>query len=226
MATKRLVSTDGALAKATKGTEITGNSSTALTEGWYVATTILGSGSGLPDGIETGYFFYASTAAAITPATGEKVLPITFSTMCDITSATIEYSKGEVDVTTLCDEIKVYRGGMVDASGTIEGITTIGVTDQSGGIIQKFISTIRQDSDLEGVTITTVDDDPIFLQLKINKESTNGEDVAFFFFPATILGYSAGATVGDNAQTFSSNFRITTDDDIEPQFFELAQAVV
>lgn len=229
MATKRLVSTDGALAKATKGTVVVGNGTATLAAGWYVAKKVLAVGSGLPTNIEAGYFFYTAAVSGqiITPAATEEVIPVTFTTMADITSANIEYTKGEIDVTLVgVDDIKVYRSGMVDASGSLEGITVIGVTDADDGIIQKFIATVKQKADGSEVEISTVNDDAIFLQLAVNKESTNGEDTAFYFFPTTILGYSAGVTVGDNAQTFTSNFRITADDDIKAQFFELKQPAV
>ena len=176
--------------------------------------------------MEAGLVFFASTTSATTPETGESVIPLTFTKMCDIQNASLEYTKGEIEVTTLCDAVKVYRGGLVDASGSLEGVTTLGITDEAGGIIEKFITTVKQLGDLSSVTVSRVNEDAVFLQLEVNKESTDGEDVAFYFFPATLLSYTAGITTGDNAQTFSSNFRITTDDDIEPQFFELEQPVI
>lgn len=222
MATKRLIGKDGKVAKGVKGALITGNGSTALATGFYITKNVLSTGSGLPDTITSGFIFYASavTGKTITPATAETVIPLTLTDLCDIKSASLEFTKEEVDVTTLCDDLKTYRAGFSDASGTLEGITTIGVSES---IIGKFIPTIVQSVDLQDVVITDVDGDTLYLQVEVNQTSTAGENTAFYIAPVTLLSYSASAAV-DGEQAFTSNFRITQDDDVKACFYEQEQA--
>lgn len=227
MATKRLSDLDGQLAKATLGTQIDGDDSTPLTDGFYIADVVLATGSGLPTGIAQGYTFYASTASATTPATGESVTPITFTAFCFVQNATIEFSKDELESTTLCDDVKTYLVGRSDITGSFDGVTTIGDASNSGTaeITQKFIDTVTQTADLSTATITEIDNGAIYLQLDVNKESTVGENTAFYLLPALLISYSAGVTQG-SVQTINSGFRIAADDNVNTQYFELQQPVV
>jgi hypothetical protein len=218
MSTKRLVGKDGKVAKCTKGSAVNGDGATPLTDSYYVATTILGTGSGLPTGLEVGYIFKGDNT--ITPETGEVVIPLTFTDLCDVKSASLEFTKDEIDVTTLCDAIKTYRAGFSDATGSLEGVTTIGVTET---IIGKFVPTVVQGADLSSVTISDIDGDTLFLIIEVNETSTVDEPTALYIAPTTFLSYSASAAV-DGDQAYTSNFRITPDDDIKACFFELEQA--
>ena len=217
MATKRLVGKDGKVAKCIKGTAVNGNGVAALSAGYYIATSILSSGSGLPTGLEIGYIFKADNT--IVPETGEIVIPLVFTDLCDVKSASLEFTKDEIDVTTLCDAIKTYRAGFSDATGSIEGVTTLGVTES---IIGKFIPTVIQGVDLSSITITDIDGDTLFLIIEVNKESTVDEPTALYIAPVTLLSYSASAAV-DGEQAYTSNFRITQDDEVKAAFFELEQ---
>lgn len=219
MATKRLIGKDGKIYTLTKGTEITTGT---LAEGYYVVTAIKSTGSGLPTGIEVGYPIYttATSGQVITLATGDKVKKLTLVSQCDLKSGTLEFTNEEVDVTTLCDNTKVYRAGYSEAKGTLEGVTTIGLSEV---FINKFIDTVTQAADGASTVISEVNGDPLFLMLEVNNESTAGESTAAYFAPVTMLSYNAGAQV-DGDQAFTSDFRITTDDDMKACFFELAQA--
>lgn len=227
MATKRVKDLDGKLVQGTLGTVIDGDSSTPLAAGFYIAKVVLDTGSGLPTNQQAGYGFYASTASATTPATGESVIPIAFTDLCFTQNATIEFAKDEIEQTTLCDDVKVYSVGRSDVTGSFDGITTIGDATDEGtkAITKQFIDTVTQEANLGTVEITQISNDSIYLQLEVNKESTNGENTAFYFFPAVLTSYSAGVTQGDN-QTLNSGFRIAADDNVNAQYFELEQPVV
>lgn len=218
--TKRLIGKDGKICTASKGTVITGDGTKALDVGYYVATNILATGSGLPTGLKTNYVFYANTTAAIKPATGEKVIPLTFTEKADAQSSTLEFKSDEVDVTTLADDIKSYRAGYTDISGKMEGVTTLGVSE---GFIKKFMPTVVQSADLKTVTITEIDNNPLYLITEVNSASTNSEPIAMFITPVALTSFSAGAKTAD-AQTFSSDYRVTPDDDIIACFLEVQQA--
>ena len=205
--TKRLVGKDGEVYAATKGTLVEGNGSTALTDGYYIVAAIASTSSALPVGLKAGYVFKGS--AEITPAEGDNVIPLTLTRKCDITNFSVEYSADEIDVTTLCDAQRSYRAGFTDATGTLEGITTINVSEY---LMSKFIPIVTQTG--ETVEVTEIDGETLIMRLVLNKPSAGG-DVMSYFAPIAVTSYNIGATV-DDAQTYTANFRNTPDDDLVP----------
>ena len=224
MVTKRLTGLDGNLTLATLGTAIVGDDTTALSDGFYIADTVLSSGSGLPTNMQAKYIFKGD--ATITPATGETVTPVTFENLCFVQNGSVEFTKDEYESTTLCDDLKVYEIGRSDVSGSIDGVTTVGDASSDGTklIAKKFINTVTQGSDLSSVEISAIDNNAIYLQLETNEASTAGENTQFYLFPAVLTSFSASAPV-DGLQTFTSAFRIASDDNVKSQMFELEQPV-
>ena len=214
--TKRLVGKDGEVYAATKGTLIEGNGSTALTDGYYIVAAVASTSSALPAGLQAGYVFKGS--AEITPAEGDNVIPLTLARKCDITSFSVEYSADEIDVTTLCDTQRSYRAGFTDATGTLEGVTTIGLSEY---LMEKFIPIIEQTG--ETVTVTEINGDALIVRLVLNKQTAGGT-VMSYFAPIALTSYNIGASV-DDAQTYTANFRNTPDDDLKPCILkEIAEA--
>ena len=214
--TKRLVGKDGEVYAATKGTLIEGNGSTALTDGYYIVAAVAATSSALPAGLQAGYVFKGS--AEITPAEGDNVIPLTLARKCDITSFSVEYSADEIDVTTLCDTQRSYRAGFTDATGTLEGVTTIGLSEY---LMEKFIPIIEQTG--ETVEVTEINGDALIIRLVLNKQSAGGT-VMSYFAPIALTSYNIGASV-DDAQTYTANFRNTPDDDLKPCILkEIAEA--
>ena len=205
--TKRLVGKDGEVYAATKGALVEGNGSTALTDGYYIVAAVASTSSALPAGLQAGYVFKGS--AEITPAEGDNVIPLTLTRKCDITNFSVEYSADEIDVTTLCDTQRSYRAGFTDATGTLEGITTINVSEY---LMSKFIPIVTQTG--ETVEVTEIDGETLIMRLVLNKQSAGG-DVMSYFAPIAVTSYNIGATV-DDAQTYTANFRNTPDDDLLP----------
>ena len=214
--TKRLVGKDGEVYAATKGALIEGNGSTALTDGYYIVAAVASTSSALPAGLQAGYVFKGS--AEITPAEGDNVIPLTLARKCDITSFSVEYSADEIDVTTLCDTQRSYRAGFTDATGTLEGVTTIGLSEY---LMEKFIPIIEQTG--ETVTVTEINGDALIVRLVLNKQTAGGT-VMSYFAPIALTSYNIGASV-DDAQTYTANFRNTPDDDLKPCILkEIAEA--
>ena len=205
--TKRLVGKDGEVYAATKGALVEGNGTTPLTDSYYIVAAIASTSSALPTGLQAGYVFKGS--AEITPAEGDNVIPLTLARKCDITSFSVEYSADEIDVTTLCDTQRSYRAGFTDATGTLEGITTINVSEY---LMSKFIPIVTQTG--ETVEVTEIDGGTLIMRLVLNKQSVGG-DVMSYFAPIAVTSYNIGATV-DDAQTYTANFRNTPDDDLVP----------
>lgn len=211
---KRLTGKDGKVFKATKGEEVTGDGATALAKGkFYIPTKVAATSSGFPTGTKEDRIIVGDGTSK--PASTEKYRELTLTAKCDITSASVEFSNDEVDITTLCDDIMKYAPGFTDATGTIEGITTLDLTED---VISKFVTVQKQDEDGE-ITVVEKNDDVLILAIELNKTDATDADRAIFFTPAILNGYNLGVQIGE-AQTFSSNFRVAQDNDIEPVFLE------
>lgn len=222
MAIKALTDLDGELKLGVKGTQIDGDDSTALPAGFYVVVSVASSGSGLPTGAIAGYPFTAEGTEV--PATGDSVIPMTFSDLCDVQNATFDITKDEYDITTLCNNTKVYAVGRGDFSGSLDGITKLGITDNADGIINQFVTKVTQSADFSTITVDEKQEGTIYLQLSINKTSTTGEPTAFYLMPVVLTSLSQGVSQG-SAQTFTSGYRITSDADVKFSLYELEQPV-
>lgn len=214
MATK-LVGRNGKISVGVKGSEVDGDGATPLvTDGWYVAKTILASGSGLPTGLEVDILFQA--AGTETPEIGETVIPFTFTDQCDIVSCSIDKAIEEIDVTTLCNTEKEYEVGRSDLTGTLNGIMTLDVSELW---INKGWVTVSQTADRDTVTISEINTDTVYLRIEVQKSQAGSVPFACYFAPVIINGNGSGVQV-DGAQTFSGGFRVTPDDDVRPVYYK------
>lgn len=211
---KRLVGRDGKVYQATKSEVITGDGETTLTKGkFYVPIAISETNSGFQNGAKKGIVLVGDGTS--TPTSSDKYIELTLSSQCDITSASVEFDKEEIDITTLCDDIKKYASGFADASGDLEGITTL---DLSEPMIAKFVH-VQKQSATGAITVIEKNDDPLILVIELNKVNSSNADRALFFAPIILNGYTLGLEI-DGAQTFSSDFRIAQDNDINAAFIE------
>lgn len=215
---KRLIGKDGKVYQAQKGAVTSGDGETALTQGMFYIPVVIGANSGFPDGVQVGYPFVGDGVSA--PTAGDQYLTLTLTSQCDITSAEVEFEKDEIDITTLCDDIRKYASGFSDATGTLEGITTL---DLSEPMIAKFVTVQKQDS-TGAITVINQNDDPLIAVIELNKIDNSDADRALFFAPVTLNGYTLGVNI-DDAQTFSSGFRIAQDNDIKPVLVEADKAL-
>lgn len=216
---KRLTGKDGKVYLASKGAEVTGNGTTKLTKGeFYIPTVIASTSSGFPAGAKVGVVLVGDGTSA--PASTEKYIPLTNTPQCDITSASVDFSKSEIDITTLCDDIMKYAAGMSELQGSLEGITTLG---KSEAFIAKFVDVQKQSS--TGAIISTAqNDDEIIVALELNKADSSDADLAYFFAPAVLTSFNLGATINE-AQTFTADFRISQDNALKAAFIEADKAL-
>lgn len=216
---KRLTGRNGHVYRAVKSEIIQGNGETVLSKGiFYVPLTIAESESGFPEGVQVGRVFVGDGTSK--PEEDDTYISLTLTSMCDVTSFSVEFSKDEIDITTLCDDMMKYASGFADATGTLEGITTLNLTES---VIAKFVSVQKQDAQGK---ITTIEqnDDILILALEVNEIDNTKADRAIFFTPATLNGYTIGASINE-AQTYSSDFRIAQDADIKTVFLEADKAL-
>ena len=174
---------------------------------------VIGGSSALPSGVEVGKAFVADGTEDIT-SSGDEVILLTESDKCDVTQWAFDQTKPEIDVSTLCDETNKYLAGRPDLSGTLEGIYKIGVTDEDDGILNSFVDIVRQAGPGGAVTIDQAGDGQLVLLLYKQKDTTAGETEQVYVAPVTITSYSDTVS-GQDAQAFTSAFRIAPNDDID-----------
>lgn len=216
---KRLTGKDGKVFLATKSAVVTGNGTTALTKGsFYVPLNILSSSSGFPTGVTKGVVFVGDGQSK--PKATETYISLTNAPQCDVTSASVEFSKSDIDITTLCDDIMKYATGMTEATGTLEGITTLGKSEK---FIAKFVN-VQVQSSTGAATVTAQNDDIVIVVLELNKSDASDADLAYFFAPAVITSFNLGATINE-AQTYTADFRIAQDNELQAAFIEADKAL-
>jgi len=219
MAKDRLIGSDGKIVTVKKDqTNYTGDGTQSVDElagglasdgtgaGWYEIAAV-GDPTGFESALSAKDLWWTDGSDVL--ETGDEITPLTQTEQSDVTSFNIEMSKAETDVTTLADKVKRYRAsGKVDWSGSLEGITTLGVTDNPGWAVNNFIRTIEYASD-GTVTVSEIDGSDIYLMGFIQKDTDSGEKEAFVWVQITLTSSSLGAS-GEDSQSFSSNFRVST----------------
>lgn len=208
---RRLVGKDGKIYTATFGAEVTGDGSTALTAGLYLVTAVGGttdwpttSGATGATAITAGKLIRIRTGSTITPTTTDKYKPITLTQRCDITSFSMEFSADEIDVTTGCDDLKVYEVGQADMSGSMSGITSIGVTTGPDGFLNQFIDLAAQNGDTS-YDVYEAGSEVLYGWFVINSNTSKGDEIGIFA-PINVFSSSVGGDLG-SAQSFDASFR-------------------
>lgn len=214
---QKLIGDDGTVFDAILGTESEGDGATPLDEGFYIITAVADtsgwpgtSGASGAQQVGVGRIIeIRATDTAITPASGDKYVPLTLSELCDLSAWSIAFSSDEVEITGFCDDIKKYRAGKDDAQGTLNGVFRLGTTDKTTGlrVANSFIDIARQDG---GDTFDVYEKEktPKVVKLVLNKKFDVG-DYLEVITPIELFGFNLGAEQGANAQAFDSNFRFT-----------------
>lgn len=231
MAKERLIGSDGKLVTVTYDDAVTGDGTSDLDElaggtsgdgtggGWYEVVSISDGTSALDTDLSVGDLFWDDGSLVMDSGTSsdDSVKKLIETERADIQSFSLEFSRAEINVTTLSDDVMRYRAGKTDMSGSFEGLTTLGVTDTSGYITDSFIRIISQASD-GSVTVSEINDDPLYIKGVVQGDTSAGETEAFIWAKVTVLSYTLNAG-GEDAQSFSSNFRIAPGNP-EPTFYK------
>jgi hypothetical protein len=204
MARVTLVGDYGNYYSVVLGAEVT--ATTTLTAGtWYLITAVDSSSSGFPAAAEAGYLIRGD--GAILLAGTDTAKPLTLTAQCDIQNWSLDFSKDEIEVTTLCDDQKVYIPGKSDVTGSATGVFKIGTTDVDDGIQNSFVDIVRASGTYD---IDKINDSIKYVWLETQDLQTTGESQQFYFAPITFSTFGQGAVVGEQ-QTFESAFRIAPD---------------
>jgi hypothetical protein len=214
---QKLIGDDGTIFDSVFGDEASGDGATPLPEGRYIITAI-GTPSGWPgtsgaagaQQVTVGRVIEVrGTDTDIVPEANDSYIPLTLTELCDITAWSVQFTSDEVEITSFCDDIKKYRAGKDDASGTLNGIFTIGTTDKTDGIAiaRNFIDIIRQDGG-DTVDLYEKAKGAKLARLVLNKKFDVGDYVELWA-PIELFGFNLGAEQGANAQTFDSSMRFS-----------------
>jgi len=126
--------------------------------------------------------------------------------MADASGFDMAFSKDEIEVTVLADDIKKYRPGKTDLSGTVRGINFISEMNKSGSIMSRFMRSVSATAGNVS-TFRAIDGGELYGMFYIQDDTTtSGETQAFLFGQIELYGYNLGAAIGD-AQSWESGLR-------------------
>lgn len=194
-----------------------GSGATSGGDGMYIITAKAASGSVFPAGMKVGELYPALGSEVL--ADGDKVKKLDLTHVADCTGWSLQISQSEIDVTRLKDNFKKYRLGKKDASGTVNSILTLGVSDQNDGMIAKTMKTFRRavSGNTSTVTVTDIGNEPVYFLGYVNKTDVPGETEAFVFGQVYLYNITLGGSTG-NAQSYDSSMRLTG---MDPVFYSL-----
>lgn len=210
----KLVGDDGFLQFATPGATIDGDGATPLPASdtaAYLITEVAGS-SGFPapayggTAAAVGDILQVATGQVITPNLNETVLTLNLEDQCDVTSWGMNFTKEEINVTTLCDFVSKYRSGRPDMQGSLAGIHVIGVSDDEDGILRQFIDIVLQDGDNSYDRFEQ--QDAVLLAKFYTNYKEEIADLTYVYAAVQFFGKGLGGEQG-SGQTFEAPFRFT-----------------
>lgn len=204
---------DGFVQYAVKDSEIAGDGATPLPAPGVYLVTKVAAVSSFPstalsgEAIAPGDFLVLKAGDSITPAIDDDVISFITTDQCDLSSFQMEFTKEEIEVTTLCDLQKKYRAGKADMAGTLNGIFTAGISDATDGILRQFLRIVKQDGDQSFDSFAQ--QEAILLGFFYINNDLNIADDMYVVAAFQIYGTSLGGEIG-SAQSFSASFRFAT----------------
>lgn len=186
-------------------------------EGFYVIEEF-GPQTFFPKGLVKGDLYPALGTEVL--KVGDKVRKLSLAHVADCTGWNIQITQGEINVTRICDGFNKYRLGKKDATGNVNSIMTLGVSDEPNGMVGKtmklFRRTIKPNGDVEIIVVNN-ENLPIYFLGYLRKTDTPGETEAFVFGQCYLYNITLGGQIG-SAQSYDSSLRLTGKD---PVFFSL-----
>lgn len=216
----KLTGDDCFLKLATQGATVDGDNVTPLPVGTaddpavYLITKVAGT-SGFPAAAlggtasAVGDILVLKTGDSVTPNTNETVITLTMTDLCDTSSWTMQFSKEEIDITTLCDGVKTYRAGKSNMTGSLGSIHVVGTSDSydtNVGILKQFIDIAYQDADASFDRFTQTES--ILFGFFYTNDDSNIADESYVVAPVQFFGKGIGGELG-SAQSSDSSFRFS-----------------
>lgn len=225
---KPLVGDDGKFMTGKKGQTYTGDGTSTLNvlvagtdatsggDGMYIITA-MGADTFFPEGMKIGELYPATGKEVL--AEGDTIQKIDFTEVADCTGWQLQITQAEIDVTRLKDEFKKYRLGKKDATGTVNSIMTLGVSDEPDGMVGRNMKLFRREvkDGSETVTVSVPSGESLYFLGYLNMTDVPGETQAFVFAEIYLYNMNLGGSTG-NAQSYDASMRLTGQD---PVFYSL-----
>jgi hypothetical protein len=225
---KPLVGDDGKFMTGKKGQTYTGDGTSTLNvlvagtdatsggDGMYIITA-MGADTFFPEGMKIGELYPATGKEVL--AEGDTIQKIDFTEVADCTGWQLQITQAEIDVTRLKDEFKKYRLGKKDATGTVNSIMTLGVSDEPDGMVGRNMKLFRREvkDGNETVTVSVPSGESLYFLGYLNMTDVPGETQAFVFAEIYLHNMNLGGSTG-NAQSYDASMRLTGQD---PVFYSL-----
>lgn len=225
---KPLVGDDGKFMTGKKGQTYTGDGTSTLNvlvagtdatsggDGMYIITA-MGADTFFPEGMKIGELYPATGKEVL--AEGDTIQKIDFTEVADCTGWQLQITQAEIDVTRLKDEFKKYRLGKKDATGTVNSIMTLGVSDEPDGMVGRNMKLFRREvkAGSETVTVSVPSGESLYFLGYLNMTDVPGETQAFVFAEIYLYNMNLGGSTG-NAQSYDASMRLTGQD---PVFYSL-----
>lgn len=191
---------------------------TELDEGFY-RILAKGTTSELPVALDVGDWFYSDGTQDL--ANGDDVLPVNEVLLAEVTSWDTDFTRSEIDTTTLIDRQKSYRSGKPELSGSFDGIHFVGGSSeqvtQRNRLVAQFIDVITHSSTgvIEKIEAT---DELLWFFGYTNKTTEPGEVQEVAILPIRLTNFSPVGAQMDQAQTITATFRV--DGRERPQLYQ------
>lgn len=225
---KPLVGDDGKFMTGKKGQTYTGDGTSTLNvlvagpdatyggDGMYIITA-MGADTFFPEGMKIGELYPATGKEVL--AEGDTIQKIDFTEVADCTGWQLQITQAEIDVTRLKDDFKKYRLGKKDATGTVNSIMTLGVSDEPDGMVGRNMKLFRREVKVgsETVTVSVPSGESLYFLGYLNMTDVPGETQAFVFAEIYLYNMNLGGSTG-NAQSYDASMRLTGQD---PVFYSL-----
>lgn len=225
---KPLVGDDGKFMTGKKGQTYTGDGTSTLNvlvagtdatsggDGMYIITA-MGADTFFPEGMKIGELYPATGKEVL--AEGDTIQKIDFTEVADCTGWQLQITQAEIDVTRLKDDFKKYRLGKKDATGTVNSIMTLGVSDEPDGMVGRNMKLFRREvkDGAETVTVSVPSGESLYFLGYLNMTDVPGETQAFVFAEIYLYNMNLGGSTG-NAQSYDASMRLTGQD---PVFYSL-----
>ena len=162
---------------------------------------------------------YPAIGTEVTEA-GDKFRILSVSHVADASSWSLSITQGEIDVTRLNDRFRKYRLGKKDAQLSLSSIFTLGESDLPGGVINRNMKLVRQESD-GTYTVSDEANRALYMLGYVNKAALPEETDDFVFCQIYLYNVKVGGQSG-SAQSYDASGRLTG---MDPVFYSLeAQA--
>ncbi len=192
----------------------TETSAAGLNRVMCLITAIAASDSIFPDGLKTGELFPATGAEV--PKAGDKFRLLRLAHIADASSWSLNITQSEIDVTRLNDKFRKYRLGKKDAQLSLSSIFTVGESDQPGGVINRNMKLVKQNSD--GTYIVSDEANRALYMLGyVNKAALPEETDDIVFCQIFLYNVKLGGQSG-SAQSYDASGRLTG---MDPVFYSL-----